>query len=182
MNPKSVTSKPFMGGEEVAMIERYLSELGKVDVLEYGSGGSTVRFAPQAKRWYSIEHDADWAIKTRDALKAAGVTNAQVVTVPPSPPTKPMFAGVYTEAYTDAFAAYVGTANRENMPFQAALIDGRSRLACARMALELLQRGGYLFFHDFLGANRTRYRAFLRDCQMVDCIVRGQTLAVFQKQ
>lgn len=181
MNPKQVTSKPFMGGEEIAMIEKYMAELGKVDVLEYGSGGSTVKFAPLSKHWFSIEHDADWATKTREALQRAAITNATVTTVPPSPPTNPMFAGVYTDAYVDAFAGYVGAANRANLPFGAALIDGRSRLAAARMALELLRPGGYLFFHDFLGANRTRYRAFLRDCQMVDCIVRGQTLAVFQK-
>lgn len=41
----------------------------------YGSGGSTLAFAPMARRAYSVEHSAEWCERMRDQLAAHNLTD-----------------------------------------------------------------------------------------------------------
>eukprot|EP00168_Porphyra_purpurea_P001385 TRINITY_DN1169_c0_g1_i7.p2 TRINITY_DN1169_c0_g1~~TRINITY_DN1169_c0_g1_i7.p2 ORF type:complete len:179 (+),score=29.88 TRINITY_DN1169_c0_g1_i7:556-1092(+) len=43
--------------------------------LEYGSGGSTMAFAPMARRAYSVEHNEPWCRKMKEKLAAKGLTD-----------------------------------------------------------------------------------------------------------
>lgn len=112
-------------------------------------------------------------------LDASGVSNVELAFVPPSPQVKPALRGPYPPGYLEAFSSYV--AKGVSHPMDAALVDGRARLACARAAWKALPSKGLLFFHDFFNPERKRYTGFLQEAALIDCIRKGQTLAVFQK-
>merc|ERR1712110_1241701 len=40
-----------------------------LDVLEWGSGGSTLFFSQYVRSWHSIEHDRTWARRVRNHLR-----------------------------------------------------------------------------------------------------------------
>ena len=50
--------KVWMDNREKLLITKHFSP-DKV-MLEWGSGGSTIEFSPQLKKYYSIEHNKEW--------------------------------------------------------------------------------------------------------------------------
>lgn len=70
------------------------------EVLEFGSGGSTVFFAKRAEHVHSIETDAGWASHTREALERNGL--AEKVTLVPCTTRESMeLVGVLPDASFD---------------------------------------------------------------------------------
>ena len=61
--------KPFMNQKEVDFIFNFLN-LGFKNILEWGSGGSTVYFPKvcEIDSWTSIEHNRDWYEKIKDSI------------------------------------------------------------------------------------------------------------------
>jgi len=51
--------KPYMLDEEVVIIDSILKPEWRV--LEWGCGGSTIRWKDRVKEWITIEHDREWA-------------------------------------------------------------------------------------------------------------------------
>jgi len=70
--------KPLMSEEDIKSVEKELLKFDTLDVLEWGSGGSTVYFSNILDSkfipflWESIEYDVDWYIKV---LKYIGPVN-----------------------------------------------------------------------------------------------------------
>ena len=56
----TIPSTPLMCKEDINFIESFLSPTDIM--LEWGSGGSTMYFAPKVSKYYSIEHDVTWSI------------------------------------------------------------------------------------------------------------------------
>lgn len=138
----------FMTDDEVAALELALSAGGRPRrVLEWGSGGSTVRFAgvlPEGSSWLAIEHQSDWAGNVASELARRRLDSARVVYVPPN--------GVHAEGEGDGseetFRDYIARPRAEGVEFDAVLVDGRARNACLREGFAMLAPGGFAMLHD----------------------------------
>lgn len=173
---------PWMSDEEIRLIESHLQP--DMDLVEYGAGYSTLYWAKKVKTLLSIEHNSMWAQHIKGQLESNNVQNVKLRCVPPEPPVKSIRIGPYQPKYLDAFKAYAlaGTYRQAD----AAIIDGRARVLCARLVLGILPIGGKIFFHDYFAPGRKRYHEFFESGEntsavMIDQVKTGQTLAVFEK-
>lgn len=129
--------------------------------LEYGSGGSTLAFAPMAKRAYSIEHDREWCLRMQEKLSIKGLS--QRVTYTCAPVDRGTGGWGVSHAFEEGtyrvFKAYVDavTALNESV-FDVVLIDGRARVACALKVLPYLNDDSLVLLHD---ARREKYAPIL---------------------
>lgn len=142
---------PQMSSNEIALMERILLSHGRhVDVLEWGSGGSTVYFTNFLRKkevsytWTSIEYNRQWYEKVHDAVK----DNENV--------SLALFDVGNTELrqrYTnmDEYVAYPATLGKK---YDVILVDGRKRRRCLLEASKLLKSDGVVILHD---ARRTFY-------------------------
>lgn len=65
----------WMSVQEISLVRSFIKPHHQY--LEWGTGGSTLTFAPIAKHAYSIEHDADWCTKMQATLKAKGLSSVE---------------------------------------------------------------------------------------------------------
>lgn len=65
--------KAWMGEREKKLITKHFSP--EKTMLEWGSGGSTIEFSQNLKKYYSIEHDEEWYNKVNDEIINLGYTN-----------------------------------------------------------------------------------------------------------
>lgn len=130
----------LMKPAEITTILKYLSS--EHNMLEWGSGGSTVHFASKVKSYVSIEHQAEWF----DRLKAVS--------------TK-------TELFLVDLDSYVEFPKSLKRQFNRVMIDGRSRVECAEELIraDLLMDDALVFLHDW---NRERYHSVLSYYEVVE--------------
>lgn len=120
--------------------EYLISNLNKDQVvLEWGSGGSTIEIAKHVKQLYSIEHDIHWFLKVKRRIPA----NVIYQLVQRNQKEKPGHDGTL-EDYFD----YVNFPKSLNKKFDVIFIDGRARVDCAKIAVNLLNKGGFILIHD----------------------------------
>jgi hypothetical protein len=118
-------------GQIIKDLQPTLPLSGCINVLEFGSGGSTVWFDRQDCRVIAVEHQRGWAEKVRRAC------SWRVYTV-----THPVpYAGL-CDYFPDGM-------------FNIVLVDGRGRVECVERSMRVVTPGGYLILDD---ANRYRYR------------------------
>ncbi|GAB0496872.1 hypothetical protein MMPV_008193 [Pyropia vietnamensis] len=157
----------FMGAPEVALAVAHLfpaNRSGERVYLEWGSGGSSIAFAPSADRAYSIEHSTTWCASvshnlTEARLSPDPVTMVCTPTVFPVPVTIPPPPRAHIAADADGtpdhFDAYVRTVTSlPDRTFTDVLIDGRVRVACALAVLPHLTPTSVVLLHD---AERSLY-------------------------
>lgn len=138
---------PWMHISEIQLIEKYLSP--DTIMLEWGSGGSTLYFSSLVKKYYSIEHDQKWFNKL---VQKNIPDNTYMYIVPPDIEVPP------PESTHEAYRGYIEKAGTFKTKFDAVLIDGRARLACAIYIKKHLHQNSFVFIHDFWKKRRTRYR------------------------
>jgi predicted O-methyltransferase YrrM len=97
--------------------------------VEWGSGRSTLWFARRVARLTSVEHDTAWYENVRAQLELQGISNVDYYLAP--------IDGAQPAAYVDA-----GRGAAQSLDF--ALVDGKLRDDCTRVAMERLRRGGLL--------------------------------------
>jgi hypothetical protein len=90
------------------------------NVLEYGSGNSSVWWASKAKFVFSVEHDKNWFLQVRNSLKRRKVSN-------------------HTYLLADEKNDYVTAA--DGFPADIVVIDGILRRACISHQLSRLAQG-----------------------------------------
>lgn len=106
--------------------------------LEWGGGSSSPWFAQRLNRLVTIEHDARWAVKivvNMAMFYPQLLPKWQLHLVPPAPEGRPAYRGAdgkFHEAYAHA--------GRNYGPQQLVLVDGRARMACLKIAVQLLER------------------------------------------
>lgn len=172
-----------MSEAEVRVILRYLRPEDLM--LEWGCGGSTLKFSRHVARYCSIEHDLDWHSQVRAAIEDRGLVNVTLLLVPPNLPLDgpPNYARPSADRYAQ-FKDYIEAVDRfGDLPFDRVLIDGRSRPECAAKVLPRLAPGAIVFIHDFFNPkyDREPYHALvLRDYEVVDAVREGQSLAVLR--
>lgn len=124
--------------------------------LEYGSGGSTLRFGRLAAAAVSVEHDAGWCRQLAPTLAGSPV-RLLCVPVPRAAAGSGGWGArtPFDPANYTTFREYVrAPAAVPPAAYDVVLIDGRARVACALWILRKLTRASVVIIHD---ANRKRY-------------------------
>ena len=147
-------------------------------MLEWGSGGSTIRFSQSVARLYSIESDAGWFGVVEAEIRTRELANVTLSYVRPNDQrTKP---STYAQ-----FADYIEHAGILAVPrFDAVLIDGRARPQCARFILPFIDRASVVFIHDFYKKGREYYARALADYDVIEPAARthDNSLVVLRKR
>ena len=173
----------MMHEKEISFIESYLRP--EHTVLEYGSGGSTIHFSSQVKKYYSIEHNADWSVEIRPRLSDNVVYHIVDPERGPAhdiiggPPSKIIFkngreavlrSGPVTMSWDGDDNTWAALGDRDhyaelknyitypakfNTKFDIVLVDGRARPECARFVTQLIHQDSIVLIHDFW--NRPHY-------------------------
>lgn len=123
-------NKPMMSDHEIMVIDQLIEEYKPVNVLEWGSGGSTVYFPKQhkgIKKWISIEHSGKYIDKVKDCGLAESVTLVHCT-----------------------LEVYLSIAKKMMPPekYDFILIDGLMRAECLMYAEDLLSEKGFILVHD----------------------------------
>jgi len=105
-------------------------------VFEYGSGNSTLWWAPRVKEVIAVEHNTAWAKQV--AAHIRHFSNAQVI-LEPNPASL---------QYAEAIQSQKGK-------FHIAVIDGSNRVECAEAALSCLTEDGVIIWDN---SDRVEYK------------------------
>lgn len=161
-----------MSNQEINLIKSTLQPGSTM--LEWGSGGSTITFAPLVSNYYSIEHVKDWHVKVDEELVKLNLKSKVINTLiepdlPRTIPTK------YKE-----FKTYIEYASEFGVKFDRVLIDGRARAQCASYIIPYLTKDALVYIHDFW--QRPQYHGVLEFYDEVASITTGQSLIVLKKK
>ena len=168
---------PWMSDEEIKKIQSYLKS---TDIfLEWGSGGSTIYFSQFVKQYVSIEYDINWYRNLNEIIINQNIQNINYIYCPPNNDILlPIWHG---NSNSKDFIEYVNVI--DNIPitkYDKVLIDGRSRVECAKKALSYTNKNSIIFIHDFF--TRPAYFSVLGHYTLIDSIKDGQSLAVLKKK
>ena len=162
-------------------------------MLEWGSGGSTIYFAPKVTRYISIEHDPAWAVNLRDRVSS----NTEYHQVPPSVPLPVPAARNSTitpEKYEELKAEFAHLTEhsirrywqfREYVDYidtvdirriDTILVDGRARGMCAVRALKYMSDSSRLFLDDFFTRFEEYTDSFYEYFELVEKVERMAVL------
>lgn len=122
---KESRSIPWLTYPFLAFIQDRLNS--DILLFEYGSGYSTLFWAGNLKRVFSVEHDLRWHEKMKSKLP----DNV-----------------VYKYASLDD--NYVGSISETGVKFDVIVIDGRKRVECALLAPNFLKMGGVIIWDNSL--------------------------------
>lgn len=150
---------PWMDKSEIGLIISYLKPSYKM--FEWGCGGSTLYFSKYVSLYRSVEHNEKWFNKISPKIEK----NTEL----------------YLYNNTDNYISYINAVKKHNTIYDAILVDGRQRLACAIAAKDFIKPNGILFVHDYF--NREYYSDIENFYVLVDSIKNtSQTLAVFKNE
>lgn len=130
--------------------------------LEYGSGSSTLFFAPRLKVLESIEHHNAWYQKVQGMIESAGLSNVHLHLVPNKhgssyePFDIPDGSLRVKHWYADYFSKVLEFPDDH---FDFVLIDGRARVECLLNSIDKLKSGGILALDN---SERSRYQPVFR--------------------
>ena len=152
--------KPFMHKGEIKEIKKRLLSLGKqngkVDILEWGSGGSTYYFSKFLEdnnteyTWTSIEYNRNWYNKVSDLIKECKNTRVILFDV----------GNDNLRQRNIEMSEYVDYPKTLNKKFDFILVDGRKRRRCLIESRDLLSPNGAVYLHD---AQRKHYHCALKN-------------------
>lgn len=142
--------KPWMSEKDIFELEKALLNLKKdhLDVLEWGSGGSTKHFSEFltsksiSYSWVSIEYNKKWAEK----ITQLRIPNCNIILFDVGNDTLKQ-----RNTNMDEYVNYPKTLNKK---FDFILVDGRKRRRCLIEAKDILKENGLVALHD---AQRTYY-------------------------
>lgn len=137
--------KPLMSKKCISLIEKYLNK--ETVFLEVGSGGSTSYFAPQVKKYCSIEDDEKWSKLVQDEISRLSIDNIDYRYIPPNNLENFQRGGEYWK-YDDS-KDYIEEIANFGEKFDFILIDGSSRNHCYLKSFKYVKDDGYLMIHDF---------------------------------
>jgi len=117
-----------------------------MEVLEYGSGGSTTFFSQFVKSWTSMEHDSNWEPKVKNTLnKLPWGDRVTLYLVPRDMPSKSF------EGNEEEYRSYIDKPASLGRQWDLIIDDGRARVGVGRGVVNhhLLAAGGRLMIHDW---------------------------------
>ncbi|MFC3880902.1 hypothetical protein ACFOSV_11970 [Algoriphagus namhaensis] len=122
----------------------------EMNILEFGSGGSTLYFKDKVQSIYSIEHDEKWFGEI--ASQFEHFPNVKLNLIQPETgddfdPTYSSVNGLFSEG--KSFKAYAHAADHlEKDSIDLLIIDGRARPQCLVNSIDKLKKGGILLFDN----------------------------------
>ena len=130
------------------------SHLNKdMEVLEWGSGSSTKAISKRVKDVVTIEHDRAYF----KLIESENLPNVKAYHVMPNSIEKRGNDGTL-----DNYRDYINLPKVFKRKFDLIFIDGRARVECAKVAVELLELNGVILIHDYRNPNpacdRLEYR------------------------
>jgi hypothetical protein len=169
----SVWQHPF----EQKLIELFLNK--DVNMLEYGSGFSTLWYPRFVKHYYSIEHDLAWYTQTKQKILDTNHVTYQLSQVDAN---HKGWKGGLAEGNYDQFEEYIkSVADFGVAKFDRVLIDGRARAHVAKYLIthNYLHADSIVFIHDYF--NRPYYFDVVKEYYDVLSEMRtGQSLVVLK--
>ena len=120
----------------------------EMEVLEWGSGSSTIAIAKRVNKILTIEHDKQYVELLADKILQANALNVQFFHIKQNSKEKSGHDGTY-ENYND----YINFPKALNKKFDLIIIDGRARVECAKIAVSLLKENGVILIHDYRNPN-----------------------------
>jgi len=158
---------PKMRKKEIEFIKKTLLDVSdskhSMNVLEWGSGGSTVFFTDFLRKhnvnytWISLEYNTEWFNKVNDAIKKDKSVNLILFDVGNGNLKQ-------TNISMDDYVYYPLTLN---IRFDVIIIDGRKRRRCLEVARKIWTEGGVVLLHD---AHRKYYQCafeFYKNARLV---------------
>ena len=120
---------PYMPRTEVTMMDMVFALKRPARVLEFGAGGSTVRWSelPFIEQWMTIEHDLEWYERVSSAT-------------PPSVHLR-MASSDSAQSYMEPVVNYGGL-------FDLIFVDGEHRAECIKASPQWLAPDGVVVLHD----------------------------------
>jgi hypothetical protein len=171
----------LMGKNEVEYI---LDNLNENDIMfEWGSGGSTYTFSKLVKKYYSIEHSADWYGTVVNTLKNKNINNVEIHHVDIHDMKYDSYLELHAEQVFKRYPSfkkdngitYATTRDRDldwhhfidyinkikafDIKFDKIFIDGRARPMCAFLSLNYIKDDGIVYIHDF--GSRDYYKSVI---------------------
>ena len=145
---------PWIPAEAVIKLDGILTK--DMNVLEYGSGHSTVWFASRCKRIISIEHNREWVSKSRKMIKKNEIKNAKVVFKSRNEKKYPEFLGRHDGSYK----SYVLEGVKQSLEhfggeIDILFIDGRARNPCMMSVSGIVNPSGWIVIDN---TDRPAYR------------------------
>lgn len=144
---------------------RHLKKVVKPEtrVFEYGSGGSTLFYAKHCAKVVTAEHDAEWGQLVQKTLDEQKISNVTLLSVTEQKAETPEEAD-QLEGYGSEYQHYAGSSFKNYVntlldypkhEFDLIIVDGRSRCAGMRTAVERIAPGGMIIVDN---AERPRYQ------------------------
>lgn len=118
---------PWISYDACRLLYRLLPR--QTDVLEFGSGNSTIWFARHFRSVFSVEHDHQWYLYVKHALEKAELKNVHCVLREPSTYAR------FDQPCTGHLFDFV-------------MLDGLDRSACAHAALRSLKPDAILYLDN----------------------------------
>ena len=192
-----------MTWEEGELLDSYLNK--NVEMLEWGCGGSTLKFSQKVKHYDSIEHNLGWY----NNIKSVIPKNVSLYHISPNNINlrdwqldkaafniwKPcierndrisidndiLFRACRDNRDWHEYINYINFPSNLNKTYDIILVDGRARPGCAYKALSLLKKNGKVAIHDFSGTReeggRWYYQGVLHYYDVIDS---KRSLAILQ--
>jgi Methyltransferase domain len=161
---------PWWTFDAIEHVDAILRRQGREMVaFEYGSGASTLWLARRCRNVVSVEHDSEWAERTR-AL-CAPHDNVEIRAVPPTGLTATTRCRSGRTGWKEySFDDYVESIRRYPFRFDLIVVDGRCRAECLEEARNKLNEGGLIVFDN---SNRRRYREACERLAMEHTVFKG---------
>ena len=148
--------KPWMKEKDIEFFKEELLKLepNGLEILEWGSGGSTIHYPSFLIKnkiqfnWTSIEYNKVWHSEMTKKLKDLNISNTTIILFD-------VGNNNLQQPYTnmDEYVNYPSTLNKK---FDLILVDGRKRRRCLIEASKLLKDNGVVLLHD---AQRSWYHS-----------------------
>lgn len=159
--------KPWWVYEATDLVEHFLaSRGGEAEILEYGSGASTIWLAKYAGTLHSIEHDEAFY----EYLRQKPLSEVIRLHLYKPVPGATGLQSEHREWRSHDFSEYVQARDVPAGLFDLIVIDGRCRVACLRVACKRLKPDGLIVFDN---SSRRRYAAGLAEAPLSMLRVRG---------
>jgi hypothetical protein len=146
-------ARPWINFDAQSYLDSIIND--KMQVFEYGMGGSTLYFAKRVKMIGSVEHDPEWFRKVEQKITEQGISAFRGQCKPPKlldmPIAHPNYAnptkylskcGRYKDYSFKDYACSIDAYPNDH--FDLVFVDGRARPSCIWHAVPKVRLGGFL--------------------------------------
>jgi hypothetical protein len=137
----------FNNQDEIDFLMSHIDS--NTNVLEWGSGGSTIEIAKVCHSIHSIEHDFEWYEKVNFELRHFKNSRNNDIYFKVYYLSRDSEEAPGHDGTLENYLYYVNYPVSIGQKFDVILIDGRARVECAKVAVKFLKPGGVIFIHDY---------------------------------